>query len=183
MSLLPAILCFVAGAIGAWFTTKLAIPLLRKKGLLDIPNERSSHVVPTPRGGGIGIVAGIVVALIAGSLLGLKLPSLALIIGAIVIAAAGFIDDRLGGLSVSVRLSAQIAAAALVVWHAGPIDRIPLPAPLNFSLGSLAAPAAVLWIVGLLNLYNFLDGIDGLDRKSTRLNSSHRSLSRMPSSA
>jgi Fuc2NAc and GlcNAc transferase len=151
----------VAGATGAWLTTKLVIPTLRKNGLVDIPNERSSHVMPTPRGGGIGIVAGIVAALIVGSLVGLKLPSLALMIGALVVAAIGFIDDRLGGLSVLVRLSAQVAAAGLIVWHAGAIDRIPLPAPLNLNLGSLAIPASILWIVALLNLYNFLDGIDG----------------------
>jgi UDP-N-acetylmuramyl pentapeptide phosphotransferase/UDP-N-acetylglucosamine-1-phosphate transferase len=128
---------------------------------MDIPNQRSSHAAPIPRGGGIGIIVGIVAALIAGLVLGLKLPSFPLLIGAIVIATIGFVDDRWGGLSISMRLSTQIAAAGLIVWHAGAIDRVPLPVPFEFGLGSLGIPVSVVWIVGLLNLYNFLDGIDG----------------------
>lgn len=161
MNFFSAFSCIAVSALATWLTTKLAIPLLRNSGVMDIPNERSSHAVATPRGGGIGIIVGIVAALMAGSVLGMKLPSIALLTGAAAIATVGFVDDRLGGLSISVRLSTQLAAAGLIVWHAGAIDRIPLPMPFEFGLGTLAIPASIFWIVGILNLYNFLDGIDG----------------------
>jgi Fuc2NAc and GlcNAc transferase len=161
MMLLRGTLTLAVAFIVAWCVTKLALPMLRKSGVLDIPNARSSHLAPTPRGGGIGIVAGLAGGLVVASLLGFRPPGLELLLGIALIAAIGFIDDRFGGLSVSLRLIAQFAAAGLVIWRAGPLDRFPLPQPFNFELSLFAIPLSLVWIVGVLNLYNFLDGIDG----------------------
>src|SRR5216683_6706195 len=93
MMLLNVILTVAAAFIVAWCATKLALPLLLKSGVLDIPNARSSHLAPTPRGGGVGIVAGLVGGLVAAWLLGLKLPGFELFLGVGLIVVVGFIDD------------------------------------------------------------------------------------------
>ena len=141
--------------------TKLLIPLLRRKGVLDIPNSRSSHASPVPRGGGIGIIAGLAAGYGAMWMLGLNVGHLDLFLAAGLIALAGLIDDRAGGLPALVRLTAQTLAAAVIVLQSGGLSSLPLPAPLDIQLGVLAKPVALLWIVGVTNLYNFLDGIDG----------------------
>ncbi len=154
------ILVTVIALASAWVTTRLLIRLLRARGVMDVPNERSSHKTPTPRGGGLGILMGLAMGLLAAWLLGMPMPRTELLIGAGLIAAVGFIDDKIG-LSVVVRLLLQFVAAGLVVWRPGGLAWFPLPEPLNVSLGVLAVPVALVWIVGVTNLYNFLDGIDG----------------------
>ncbi|MCM3874366.1 MAG: glycosyltransferase family 4 protein [Pyrinomonadaceae bacterium] len=156
-----AILTFAVAFVVAWCVTRVAIPVLRNRGLLDLPNARSSHAVPTPRGGGVGIVAGLLAGLGAAALVGSKIPGAELFLGIALIAAVGFIDDHLGGLPVLLRLATQFAAAGLIVWGGGAVERLPLPDPLNFELSFFAVPFSLLWIVAVLNLYNFLDGIDG----------------------
>jgi UDP-N-acetylmuramyl pentapeptide phosphotransferase/UDP-N-acetylglucosamine-1-phosphate transferase len=154
-----AVLC--VSFVVSWAATKVLIPLLQGRGLLDVPNERSSHAVPTPRGGGIGIIFGLVAGATAAHLLGLPLPGGEFLIGALLVALIGFVDDRTGGLSVVARLALQVAASGLVIYQTGGLERLPLPHPLDVPLGALAIPAALVWIVGVTNLYNFLDGIDG----------------------
>jgi UDP-GlcNAc:undecaprenyl-phosphate GlcNAc-1-phosphate transferase len=87
--------------------------------------------------------------------------ALGLLLGGAALAAVGLWDDR-HGLSPFVRLMAQLAVAAGVVWLVGGIDRLPLPYPLDLPLGPASRPATVLWLVGVVNFFNFLDGIDGL---------------------
>jgi UDP-N-acetylmuramyl pentapeptide phosphotransferase/UDP-N-acetylglucosamine-1-phosphate transferase len=147
--------------VASWLATKALIPLLRRRGMLDVPNSRSSHDIPTPRGGGVGIVFGLVVGAVTAGLAGMPLPGLELLAGALVMALIGFIDDRWGGLSAFARLALHLAVAAFVVYRTGGLVRLPLPEPLDVPLGLLAVPAALIWIVGVTNLYNFLDGIDG----------------------
>ena len=156
-----SIAVLVVAFVIAWAVTKVLIPLLKKRGVLDVPNARSSHVVPTPRGGGIGIIAGLIAGLVTASLLGMQLPGSELLVGAALVALIGFADDHSGGLSIRLRLALQLAAAGVVVFHAGGIARVPLPEPLNVPLGPLAIPLALIWIVAVTNLYNFLDGMDG----------------------
>ena len=161
MILAKEIIALLVSFVVAWMATRALIPMLQKRGILDIPNTRSSHEIPTPRGGGIGIIAGLAAGMITARLLGMPLPGAELLLGALLIALVGFIDDHSGGLSAVVRLVLQFAVAGLVVYDRGGLARLPLPEPLNVSLGILAIPAALIWIVGVTNLYNFLDGIDG----------------------
>jgi Fuc2NAc and GlcNAc transferase len=159
--LIQSITVIVVAFVVSWLTTKGLIPLLLKRGLIDIPNGRSSHQVPTPRGGGIGIIAGISAGLFTAWLLEIPLISFELMIGAAIIAGVGFVDDRMGGLRASLRFVLQSVAAGIVVYRFGGLTWLPLPEPFNVSLGFLAIPMALLWILVVTNIYNFLDGIDG----------------------
>ncbi len=126
----------------------------QSRRLLDVPNARSSHQVPTPRGAGLVIVAVSAAALIADSWSGrVAVTSYGVVaaIGALFIAGISLIDDfrSLGSLT---RLAAHSAAAIVVVsaWGgAGEWEWV-------------ARVTAVVWIVGLTNAYNFMDGVDGI---------------------
>lgn len=125
--------------------------------MLDRPNERSSHTVPTPRGGGIAVIAAILAAWLALTGAGALPPRLLTIAaGALLLAVVSWRDDR-RGLSPAVRLLAQFAAVGLGVWalSGGAIFQGWLPPLLD------RAAAALLW-VWFVNLFNFMDGIDGL---------------------
>ncbi|MCD4672297.1 MAG: glycosyltransferase family 4 protein [Anaerolineaceae bacterium] len=133
-----------------------------EQDLIDRPNERSSHSVPTPRGGGLAIVITFLLAQVFFVLYG-GLESnafYALIGGGAVIALIGFLDDR-HDLSVPIRLTGQFAAA---IWATAWIDGIP-SLELGFATlhwGWLGYIISVFGIVWLVNLYNFMDGIDGI---------------------
>lgn len=158
---LKSLAVLITSGLVAWFATKVLIRLLRHRGVVDIPNARSSHAAPTPRGGGIGIIAGLAAGSLTAWAVGMQLPTPELFIALFIIALVGLLDDSSGGLSVTLRLALQIAAAGIVVYRAEGLIELPLPQPLNVSLGPLGVPVALLWIVGVTNLYNFLDGIDG----------------------
>lgn len=125
------------------------------RNVIDVPNERSSHSHPTPRGGGIMIfVVGLAAYLVYGLSTGTGV-SWGLTVGAVMIAVVSFVDD-LGHVWVPVRFGVHIAAAALAVADTGGF------ATLFPEFGWIVYPASVLWIVWLVNAYNFMDGIDGI---------------------
>jgi len=153
-----------AVALGAALATALFVHFAPRVGLMDVPNARSSHAVPVPRGGGLPLLAGAFVGVAAAATFdtdGVSTPSLAVGIGAVLVGLVGLLDDRFG-LSPVVRLLAHAAAAALVVGAAGGLRQLPLPSPLDVPLGAFGGPLGVLWIVAVVNFYNFMDGIDGL---------------------
>lgn len=132
------------------------------KSLLDIPNGRSSHSVPTPRGGGVAIVVSYLAALVflfVDDALSTPL-FLALLGSGLIIAALGFLDDH-GHVAARWRLLGHfIAAVWALIWLGG------LPPVAMFGsvldIGWLGHVLAVFYLVWLLNLYNFMDGIDGI---------------------
>jgi UDP-N-acetylmuramyl pentapeptide phosphotransferase/UDP-N-acetylglucosamine-1-phosphate transferase len=134
----------------------------RHWGLLDRPNARSSHERVVPRGGGVAIVVAALLALwlVGGGGIG-RAADFGLLVGGLLLALIGLWDDRYG-LSPLVRLAAQLAVAAGVVWLVGGLDRLPLPTPLDLPLGAAGGLVAVVWLVGVVNFVNFLDGIDGI---------------------
>lgn len=145
--------------------------LLRRYGqtrLLDQPNHRSSHHIPTPRGGGMAIVSAFLLAapwLVASMPNAHPLPvpvaDLALIwLAALLVALIGFIDDH-HSLAPKPRLIVQSLAAAMVV---SAVNGLPALTLFGWQLelawvGYLLAWLGVIWFI---NLYNFMDGIDGL---------------------
>ena len=162
-------LAFVLLLIFCLFCSITMTGLLRRYAqtrLLDQPNHRSSHQVPTPRGGGMAIVTTfllavpLVFALIPISL-GISYGSFALIwAAALGIALVGFIDDHTS-LKPRTRLIVQSIAAALVVFA---VDGLPELSFWGWQLdlawfGYVFAWLGVIWFI---NLYNFMDGIDGL---------------------
>jgi len=151
----------VAAGLVSWAMVVALTSILRRRGVLDIPNARSSHEAPVPRGGGAGILAGLAAGLGVAAAFRLPLPGWEVLVGLGLMAALGWVDDFRGGLPVAWRLLVQVLAAMIVVQGLGPLQRIPLPPPLDASLGLLAWPLTLLWIVGVVNVFNFLDGIDG----------------------
>lgn len=153
------LICAGSAAIAA-IATNLLLPVLRRR-IVDIPNERSSHTVATPRGGGLGILAGASAGIAAAGICGWPVPAMAFLLAVGIVALIGLLDDRFGGLPVGLRLAAQVSAAGLLVWQLGPIEAIGAPGLFSVPLGRTAAFVTLLWIVTVVNIYNFLDGIDG----------------------
>lgn len=150
-------LTFAGTVAAAWAGTGFIVPWLARRGLVDRPNERSSHALPTPRGGGIAPVAVTLAAwlALAGST-GLGRQVALMAAGAILLLAVGWIDDR-RGLSRGLRLAAQAAAVAvgLAALPSVPVLQGLVPAMFDRVI------AGLIWL-WFLNLYNFMDGIDGL---------------------
>jgi UDP-GlcNAc:undecaprenyl-phosphate GlcNAc-1-phosphate transferase len=128
-------------------------------GAVDHPSDRRIHREPTPRLGGLGILAGFLVPVLY------YLPedsaARALVCGAILITALGAIDD-IWGLSPAVKLAGQVACATVPIAAGLTIDHITLPFLGAGDLGPAQYPLTVLWFVALMNMINFIDGMDGL---------------------
>jgi Fuc2NAc and GlcNAc transferase len=134
----------------------------RSRALLDVPTERSSHTRPTPRGGGVGMV-GVVLLAVALLITWEQLPGrtgMALLGGGLLVALVGWLDD-LRGLPARTRLIAHFAAGIWAVAWLGGLPALAVGAD-GVRLGGAGAVLAVLGIVWAINLYNFMDGIDGL---------------------
>ncbi|MGK2915936.1 MAG: MraY family glycosyltransferase [Porticoccaceae bacterium] len=131
------------------------------RGLIDIPNARSSHSRPMPRGGGLAIVVTFFGAVLTLALQGAVDWRLWwALLGASVVAAIGFLDDH-DPVPVRWRLAVQVAAA---LWALGWLGGLPplVAAGATVDLGWLGHVLAAVYLVWLLNLYNFMDGIDGI---------------------
>lgn len=132
------------------------------RSLMDVPNARSSHSVPTPRGGGVAIVVSFLAALPLLAVLDvLAWPVLwALLGGGAWVAVVGFLDDH-GHIAARWRLLAHFIGAA---WALGWLGGLPSLVVFGFDLelGWLGYGLAAFYLVWLLNLYNFMDGIDGI---------------------
>lgn len=133
-----------------------------RHNLLDHPNQRSSHIIPTPRGGGIAIVLTFCAALIYLWLQEFIATALflALIISLPIIAILGFYDD-LYRMKARTRVSIHFATAAFALYL---LDGLPVLdfGTYQFNLQLIGTIIGVISIVWLTNLYNFMDGIDGL---------------------
>jgi len=126
---------------------------------LDWPNARSSHSVPTPRGGGVAIVAAFVVGvLVSGPVFDVAVPW-RMIEAGIGVATVGLIDDR-SHIPARWRLVAHFFCAGWILYSIGipPLDWLDR----TIDLGPFGALLAALYLVWMLNLYNFMDGIDGI---------------------
>jgi len=149
----------------AFLATLALTEAFRRKALasqwLDMPNSRSSHVRPTPRGGGIVFA---VVFLLMACLLRLAgvadtLPSM-FFVSMGIIALCGLVDDRTS-LSARVRLSVQGAACGGLVMAINGLPTLPVFGEI-WQLGWWGSVLAWLFLMWLLNLFNFMDGIDGI---------------------
>lgn len=131
-------------ATGAWFISKYGYHL----DMLDRPKHRSSHRTATPRGGGVGILAGFIIVAIA-----LRLP-VYFWLPASCLSAISFLSDRFE-ISPLYRLIFQFAASLVFlagIWSG----------PHFYSCGYFLMFLLTLFIVGTANYYNFMDGIDGI---------------------
>jgi Fuc2NAc and GlcNAc transferase len=146
----------------AWMLTALVYKVARRAKLIDVPNARSSHRQPTPRGGGLAIVVSLTAAspwLAGADPVSARL-ALDVIPAAIVVAAIGFVDDRW-------QLPAWPRAMVHVMAGAWILHRLPgLPVVevlgVNLGAGAVGVALALLYLVWATNLFNFMDGTDGI---------------------
>jgi Fuc2NAc and GlcNAc transferase len=152
----------VTAGILCWYLTGRMRNYAIAWQILDVPNGRSSHSVPTPRGGGIAVactVIGLMVIQTSSGLLPANIAA-ALIGGGLLLALVGWCDDRWGTRPVP-RLAAHAAAAIWGVYWVGGLPSLAM-GPTVFELGVFGFPLACVAVMWLINLYNFMDGIDGL---------------------
>lgn len=133
-----------------------------KKNIIDVPNERSSHTHPTPRGGGVSFVITYLLVIVVFALIDIISLELAvpIFIAGLIVAVIGFLDDH-KHVSAGIRLLCHFFCSALVVYASGSLPIISFLGYLvDFSyIGWMIAAISVVWI---LNLFNFMDGIDGI---------------------
>lgn len=148
----------VAGLVAL---SALIVRVMIRVGRLDRPGPRSSHVVPTPKGGGVGIA----MAFVAGSLVfwadGLAkdgLGLLGLVAAGVLLASIAYLDD-LRDWPFSIKLGAQALAAVIVAAVGIRLGVVPV---FGVRIGLLAVPAGVVWVVFATNAMNFMDGLNGL---------------------
>lgn len=156
------IVFLVMVAVAAALMTALMRRYALRAELLDVPNIRSSHTLPTPRGGGVAIVVMVLAGLVflwgLGALAGTLVVGLG--VGGALVAGVGYLDDR-GHVSARWRLLVHVSAAVFLVAVLGSLPPLPMPG-FELQSGWLGLGLAVVFVVWMLNLYNFMDGIDGI---------------------
>ena len=152
----------IAAFMGSAILTGLLRSYAIRRAMLDVPNERSSHTRPTPRGGGLAIVATFIAVLSFMFTRGLlPLPFfLAMSLGSLSIAVIGFWDDH-GHVPPCWRILVHFAAAGWALYCLGGVSSL-LSGGAFADIGWLGDAAGAVLIVWMLNLYNFMDGIDGI---------------------
>ena len=159
--ILKGAIFIAAAALLSWLLAS-RVRLYALDKLVDIPNDRSSHSSPTPRGGGLAIVLTVLGGIVLAGIMRWITSDLALALagGGTMIAAVGWIDDH-SDVQARIRFAVQVAAAAWAIFW---LDGMPtLSVGLaTVHLGILGTILGVLGIVWAINLYNFVDGIDGL---------------------
>ena len=156
--IIPLVLFVVSAA-----TARHLVSNSHRISSLDIPNERSSHLTPTPRGGGLSFVAaslfGFLLLLLNNTLNHADL--LALCCAGIIVAIAGHLDDRQKISGATIRLVFHaIGAIVLVVTIGFPSQISVFDRTIN--TGIIGSLLGVVYLVWLLNLFNFMDGTDGI---------------------
>lgn len=156
------LLWLLGALLVSWGGTRGVRRYALARSLLDVPNARSSHVVATPRGGGLAIVLAFLVVLPILALEGVfPWPMMwALLGGGAWIAALGFLDDH-GHIAARWRLLGHFIAAGWVLLWVGGLPPLRV-VDVRLELGWLGHGLALVGLVWLLNLYNFMDGIDGI---------------------
>ncbi len=169
---LDALLAFLLAGIVALLVVPLTDRLARRVGAIDRPNQRSMHEAPTPRLGGLAILAGAVVAGLV--FLPWDGETRAILCGALLIAAVGFLDDTLE-LGAAAKLLGQTVAVIVPVaagvevtsftlpflgaLQPGSVELFDLPGGGAVDLGDVGT---VIGIVAVINVINLIDGVDGL---------------------
>ena len=161
MTALLLVMALGTGVAAFWLTGRVRHYAIARD-LLDHPNQRSSHVTATPRGGGMAIVMTTIAALLLAGALGL-LPwrdVWAFTAGGALVAAIGFVDDH-GHLARRWRLLVHLLAAVWLLTCFGGLPPLPVFGS-AVDLGWVGQVLAVLYVAWLINLTNFMDGIDGI---------------------
>ena len=162
MTLPGLLILLLLGCAVSWALTSSVRRYALHADLLDHPNARSSHTVPTPRGGGVAIVVSDLALVAVFALAQAMNPRLAaaLLGGGALVAVLGFIDDR-RPLPARWRFAGHLLAAVWVLAWLGPLPAVPIFGVI-VDLRAGAVLLSALYLVWSINLFNFMDGIDGI---------------------
>jgi UDP-GlcNAc:undecaprenyl-phosphate/decaprenyl-phosphate GlcNAc-1-phosphate transferase len=168
---IDALFAFVTAAAVAWLLVPVAESLAIRIGAIDIPRDRSLHIVPTPRLSGAAILVGVCAA--GAIFLPWDAETRAILAGAAAIAALGMVDD-IADLPAGVKLAGQ-ALAAVIPVSAGvtvAVFTLPFVGGVDLTAEIVDAPLlgpvdvgqvlTVIGIVAMANVINLIDGVDGL---------------------
>ncbi len=151
--------------IGLFIISAIGVEVFRRwslrRGILDHPNERSSHESPTPRGAGLVVFIICLAAYTVFGLYGFYPLSWGYISGALLLAIVSWLDDLID-LSFINRMIAHAAAVGLLLGDVGFFHSVNFPYFGPVHLGVFGFAITFFWIFGFLNAFNFMDGIDGL---------------------
>lgn len=155
-----------AGAVAIAVVYCVSLIAAQSRGMLDHPNERSSHKNATPRTGGLAIFAGwlagaFVMSAFAGDA---DAPGVFIRLGlcGLVAFIVGYADDKLT-LPPVWKFVGQVAAATMFIALFAPLQSIPAPYFGNLALPvAMGVPLTIFWIVGFMNAFNFMDGANGM---------------------
>lgn len=153
----------IVSALSSMFLTTLTVKSRTKQGIVDIPNARSSHATPTPRGGGIAIVVVVLTSLIGLWITNTMATRDALSIGtgSLIVAMIGNLDDRGRLTAARWRLLGHLLAAIIILTGLHGLPTLPVFGN-SIDIGVIGSILGVLYLIWLLNLFNFMDGIDGV---------------------
>jgi UDP-GlcNAc:undecaprenyl-phosphate GlcNAc-1-phosphate transferase len=157
----PVVIASITAIAASALLTPMARAAGRRLGRLDVPNERSSHRVPTPRTGGYAIFAALILGLGAAGTFQDR--GVAIVVVAAILLAALAVIDETRPLNRKMRFVVQIAvAAAALLFSATLLGAIDVhflpPVPMH----QAAIVVSLFWVVGLINAYNFMDGVNGI---------------------
>lgn len=164
---LDALLAFLLAGAVTLALTPLTIRLARRSGAIDRPGPRSLHELPTPKLGGLAILAGV---LVAGAIwLPAGVETRAILAGAAAIAVVGFLDD-VYELGAATKLLGQTVAVIVPVAAGVTVESFTFPFLGRVDPGSVELVAGVdlgdvgtvIGIVAAINVINLIDGVDGL---------------------
>ncbi len=157
------IIVSLALLIASAFVTRQLVRKSNRFSQMDIPNERSSHINPTPRGGGIAFVAtslvGFLLLLLINNLDNADV--LALCGSGIIVAIAGHLDDRQRISGATIRLVLHAISATVLIIGIGFPSQISI-FDQTVNTGIIGSILGVIYLMWLLNLFNFMDGTDGI---------------------
>ncbi len=158
------LLAFAVSLLVAYVMTPPVKRFAEKVGAIDVPRDnRRVHDHPIPRMGGLAIFIGFVLSLIFFVPMSTKV--LGLLVGSVIIAVMGGVDDIVS-LNPWVKLTGQIVAALVAIRCGLVFDVISNPnifaEETYIEIGWLSIPLTMLWIVGCTNAVNLIDGLDGL---------------------
>lgn len=158
------ILALAAAFVISFAATPVVRSFAKQVGAVDIPdNKRHIHTHPIPRMGGLAIFLGFLLSVLLFANITPQVRGI--LLGAILIVVVGAIDDVLN-LNAWLKFCVQIVAAVIAVLSGVIINVVSNPLLITgeqaITIGILAVPVTILWIVGVTNSVNLIDGLDGL---------------------
>jgi len=148
-------------AAASAFATWCALHLATRRALLDVPNERSSHADPVPKGGGLAVVA-VVLAFVALQPAAEAWWTAAPVASAVAVACALGLRDDLRALQPSIKMIGLVLASAFIATAFAVRTVGDVPFVGTVQLARAALPLTLFWLAGYANVFNFMDGLNGM---------------------